>query len=186
MEMQRLQPVLSRLSDPAIKNRTYLVKVKNEPHEVDAAIVAHLTSIAKMDGVHITLVLPSKALCKKLEEAGADLSKLHIIDASGSERAHDAQEERVTHTGGPTSLTELSIAITKQMNVKPYGFFFFETASAVAASNPPETVERFFRYLFNKMEERETLFILIACPGEKIERVLPTLTEFADKYIEIE
>ncbi|MCL6089011.1 MAG: hypothetical protein M1530_02500 [Candidatus Marsarchaeota archaeon] len=159
--------------------------IKSGHQQVNASIVAHLTGAMKLEGVYVSLALSAKVLRQRLQREGADVSKLYFIDASGTSRGAGSGEEGCTCVRGPASLTELSIAITRQMDAKPYGFFFFDSASAVADSNPAETAERFFRYLFNKMEEHEVLLIVAACPCEKLDRVLPALAEFADQYAEI-
>ncbi len=160
-----------------------VIIVRPQEHQKMVCFILRKMTLAKdKPCLYVTLSRPYEELEKMLGENQIDPEGIHFIDCFRRGAKKPAGTERLTFLDQPQSLTELSIAISKKMDGGRYTAVIFDSIGALAAYNDLETVERFVRFLANKMRMIE-MWAFIVSDDETGKRLASTLEQFADAVV---
>lgn len=129
--------------------------------------------------IYITLNTSSLLLKKELEKNKVSLNNLFFIDTI----LRKDKDSSTTYIKNASSLTELSIALSSLINEKNIDYVFIDSLSLLGIYNSPEIVERFIRYITEKLSEKGVSIIILAIDDKKSEEIISFTSQFCEKTI---
>ena len=147
------------------------------------SLLSHLTEKLSMDGVYISYDKPSQRLFSASNKGKKISEKLFIIDAECSHGMKSPANAACLQS--QTSLTELSVNVTKITHDQKYRFVVLDSVSGMATFNGQETTERFVRYLANKARGLDMACILIFPKDEKADLLVKSLSSLLDGQVSL-
>jgi len=126
----------------------------------------------------------------ELEKGGINTEGVKFVDlvTRTSDSAHALIEEgKVTYVDSATDLTEIIIAIDKQMDSikENKKFFILDSLSTLLVYNSPTSVEKFTHSLISKIGQHTSRGALIFVYSRDHEGVIQTISQFCDKVIRV-
>ncbi len=172
------------------KPGVYAAVLKNEQHPkaVVCTLAKQLSENQGSRGVYVTFDLPYTMLVDHLLANGIGAKRLYFIDATGIRAGHPVKADECRLMQSPSSLTELSVELTKAMNSGRYDFLVFDAATSLLMHNELEVSERFLHYLASKVRMHGVRGIVIFIIHEEsgIEEGLgPQLMKIADSVLKV-
>ena len=156
------------------------VRVKEDAATL--AVLSHLTGKLGMDGVYISYEKPSQRHSAS-SEWGRIAEKLFIIDADCRRGMKNTAAAACLQS--QTSLTELSVDITRLTHESKYKFVVLDSVTGMATFNGQDTTERFVRYMANKMRGLDMGCILIFPMDEKSDVLAKSLSTAVDRQVSL-
>jgi KaiC/GvpD/RAD55 family RecA-like ATPase len=165
----------------------YVLASSAEEYEgVKMSALRVLVNIRKQAGIYVTLTKPYMNLRENFENNGVNISRLYFIDCISLKEGKRQETDNCTYISGPTSLTELSLAITAAANTGKLDFLFLDSVSSLLMYNDRASSAKFFHYLISKMLSYEIGGVILAFRQDKETiKLLPVLMQFCDECIEI-
>ena len=156
------------------------------------ALDLHLAAVKVLSEKGIYLILlsvtrPYSNLLKLYQENKIDTTKIFILDTVSKGRDAKAKVgEKVICVADPSSLTEISIEITKCFGkVNSDKVVFIESLPTLLIHNKPDTFEMFVHSLLTKMRINKVGGLLISFEDEKNRGVIDEIAQLCDKTIKI-
>jgi hypothetical protein len=149
---------------------------------ITESLLEHLVAKLKMKGVFIVYSVPAETLFSGMKNGKFYLSNLAVVDAAGA-KSQAAKSKNIYSMQGPSSLTELSIYITKFTDTGKYGFIYIDSLSALGKYNSFETSERFVQYLVRKLRSMKISGQLLFLHDEAAEKLLAVAVPLVDRHI---
>jgi len=173
----RLNNGLKKIKDRGVYT---LVIAPEEYHLATEGILIHLTKKLNKKGIYVILSRSCESLPMKFTELGIDPKVLYCIDGTGRSSGKGWQNKEgstknATRIGNLHSLTELSLAITERSNTGEFQFLFFDSVTMLLLYNNAATIEKFIKYIADKMRYLNMGFLLIAINEEIISDIIPVL-----------
>lgn len=167
-----------------IKGRKGVYLLLSEPeysHHANTEASLFITQKMKLNELYVTLSRSCNDIPKDFEEE--NIKNVFFIDGSGSLPA--GQKENCTILKSNKSLTELSIAISREINKRQIDAFFIDSISTLLIYNNAETAEMFFHYMASRIRNMNKLLIANAINEEKSKKTIPIIAQFCDKVIRV-
>ena len=175
--------LLKELKD---SKKTYLIVNKSENFQSgNIMILNHLIVKMKLCGIYVTLNRPYPSISTFLEKDNIDVSKLFFVDCTGNNLAKNIKTDKCNFLNNSQSLTELSLTITKLINLGKFDFLFLDSISTLLVYNNLETTEKFMHYLINKLRVLNIGGVMISLNEDKSNKLIPVISQFCDKIIKI-
>jgi len=158
------------------------VRVKDDDGTL-FALLSHLTGKQGTHGIYISYEKPSQRLFSMSKEGKRISGKLFTIDAECGRGMKTSANAACLQS--QTSLTELSVNVTKLTHDPKYKFVVLDSVSGMAAFNGQETTERFVRYLANKAKRLDMACILIFPKDEKADLLVKAFSAVFDGQVSL-
>ncbi|MFH0922582.1 MAG: ATPase domain-containing protein, partial [Candidatus Micrarchaeota archaeon] len=167
----------------SIKKGVYLVVTKTgDFHSANLKLIKTFSKRG-WHGIYVTLSKQYATLLFHFNKHGIPSDTFFFIDATGSRTR--AASSGCTAVESPSSLTELSIAITEASNTGKYDFLFFDSLSTLLVYNAAETAEKFMHYLAMKMADLNITTVILSLDEEKSKKLIPVIAQFCDGVIKL-
>ncbi len=135
---------------------------------------------------YITLTKPAKAIMETLEKEGVNLKNYHFIDCVSKRSGLEGSVEKTVFVAGPTSLTELGIAITKLIKEKKPGLLIFDSISSLLIYNDELKAVKFLHFLMTHIKGTNAKAVYLIMRSDLGKKVVRELELFADSIIWLE
>ena len=176
--------VVVQLARIKSKNGVYIFVSKSKDYlTVNREIISYLTKNLKFCGVYISLNNSCKTMLEIFDKEKIDTKKLLFIESAGQEQK--SKVKNCVSLQSNQSLTELSLSISTACKNDMIKFVFLDSVSTLLIYNNLETTERFVHYMVNKIRNMGFFVVLISIDEEKSNQLLPILSQFCDKIIQI-
>jgi archaellum biogenesis ATPase FlaH len=149
------------------------------------SILKDIASEQENKGLFITLNTPYKELIDKLKKEKINTKHTYFIDCITKSTSKASADSNCTYIQDPGSLTELSLAISEQVQISEANYIVFDSVSTLLLYNSMENSERFLHYLFTKLKTLSLKSIVIAIDEPNTKKAMPLLSQFADKIMDI-
>jgi len=128
----------------------------------------------------VSLSKPYDIISDSLKAHGIDLRKLFFISAGNPSKA----EGQVVYISSPKALTELSITISKVIEMGEIEALIFDSLSTLLVYEQSSTVLKFAHSLISLLREKKSSGFLLLMKGSAGLEVLKDLSMLADRVIE--
>lgn len=153
--------------------------------EVTELTLRELITKHEQAGIYIKLGQDYLAFHERLKTAGIDVSKLYFIYCHGRGLEKLFEAANCTFVSSPSSLTELSLAITTLTNSGKFNFLLLDSMIALLAYNKPEITEKFVNYLIAKLRAYGIAGIIVTLKDDAASMKLSLpLAKLCDAVIE--
>jgi len=113
-----------------------------------------------------------------------NMKNVFFIDAITKTIKSPEKSEGIEYVNAPGELTELSLAITKQIK-KKYDYIIFDSLTTMLVYSNQNTVAMFLSSLVNGIKESGTKAVFYALKVKSQEDVIQECSMFVDKVIEM-
>ncbi len=143
------------------------------------------------DKKYTQIILSTSRPCKNLlnlyKKNNIDTTKLIILCAVCQEKEKKEQENsKVIHIQSSSSLTEISLALSKCMgSIKDKKFIFIDSINTMLIHNEPNTLAKFIHSILTKMRTNNVSGLLISLEAETDKEVRAEIAQLCDKIIEV-
>jgi len=165
----------------------FIVSVISPPDkyaEVNMAIARYMINKRKMSGVYITMNKPYTSLVQALERNKVNTKKIFFIDAiSGVVGGEKEAGDNYTTLTGPSSLTDLGIAISKACEAKNPRFMIMDSLSTMLVYNSAQASVRFVHYWVTQLRKCAWPGVIFSLDKDIEKGILESVTQFCDKII---
>lgn len=134
--------------------------------------------------VYVSLNSITETILKKLEGSNVDKAKFSFIDCATKMIKPSAKDTRtVTYLDSISSLTDLSIAITKKMETKKHDAMVFDSLSTLLLYNNPPQACKFVHALVNRMRALGVSAVFTAAESDMNGELLKETQMYMDRVI---
>jgi len=166
------------------KNDILLVKIGSNNYS--KAVLQATKELSEKKVCYITMNKTYSSLEETFSDKGLDMNHIFFIDAiSGSIKEVKQNEKRVYFISSPSSLTELSLAISKFLE-KGFDYVIFDSVNNLLTYHNMNTAERFLNRITNESKENGTKTIFFALKIKEQEELINKVSTFVDETINLE
>ena len=152
----------------------------------------NLAIVKWLSGKNYTqIILSTSRPCQNLlslyRKNGIDISKLLILCTCCQEKEGKKQENnKVIHISGNSSLTEMSLTLSKCLeSIKAQKFIFIDSINTLLIHNEPKTLAKFIHSILTKMRTNNVSGLLISLEAETDKEVRAEIAQLCDKVIKV-
>lgn len=171
-----------------IRNKeVHVILLDDEQYnKVNDSLLIVLLKDQKLKCIYVSLNKEYKTLSKKIQSLGIQDSNIYFIEGVSKIIGKPVKANNCMFISSPTSLTELSLAITTTINTGKFDFLFFDSLSTLLVYNDQKTTEKFSHYIINKIRDNDLGSIIISLKNdEETKKLIPILSLFCDGCIDI-
>src|SRR3989344_2214307 len=152
----------------------------------------HLAAVKWLsDKKYTQIILSTSRPCKNLlnlyQKNNIDTNKIIMLCTICQEKEKKEQKNsKVIHIGSCSSLTEISLAISKCMeSMKDKKFVFIDSINTLLIHNEPNTLAKFIHSILTKMRTNNVSGLLISLEAETDKEVRAEIAQLCDKIIKV-
>lgn len=165
------------------KKNVLLIKIDSS--EYRKTILETMKSLSKGKVCYVTLNKTYNALEETFEENKINLDNVFFIDViSGSIKDVKQNKKKVYFISSPSSLTELSLAISKTLE-KGFDYLIFDSINNLLTYHSLNESERFLSSIINKIKDSGTKAIFSALQIKEQEELINKTSTFVDETVDI-
>ncbi|MFH1588081.1 MAG: hypothetical protein ABIA76_01950 [Candidatus Diapherotrites archaeon] len=145
-----------------------------------------LKKISGSDSIYLTVNKPAAFLKKKMQEMNASSEKVFFIDMiTGLTSESGKKEKGVSFIGAPSELVESMLEVDNAFAVSNKKFIVLDSISTLLVYNDKKAVEKFIHSLISKINNFNSIGLLIAVNSENYSDKIKSLEQFCDKIITV-
>jgi archaellum biogenesis ATPase FlaH len=179
----KLKIVIEKELNEANKGEALLFLINPEQYSIARALFLELMS--KNNLIYITLNKPADFLINSAEKEKISLQKTHFIDMISAINLEKENTEKISFLNSPNSLSESLIELDKVLEKKFADFIAFDSISTLLVYNEKNSVEKFLHTLASKINQRNSIGILLFVESEEYREPIQTIEQFCDKVIKL-
>ena len=135
---------------------------------------------------YVSLNRPYRSLKKNFEDSGIDINKFFFIDAITKTAEIPAPDDRCEFISSPSALTELSLAISNNLEHKKFDYILFDSLSTLLVYESDTVVTQFVHFLMAKIRVVGCKAIFTCLKQDLDSMLLKDINMFADRIIDME
>ena len=165
------------------KNQIYLLSIASQSYRNFEKMINNCLARKFKNILFITVNEPfSSILNDSVIPKGLNI---HVIDCISAKAGVPKSQENVTFVSSPNALTEISIAVKRQIN-KKIDFVVFSSLSTMLIYEKPQIILRFFHSLLTSIRNNNTGGLVLTNKNETSKVFIDDIMMFFDKQLEIE
>ncbi|MEM5812541.1 MAG: hypothetical protein QW286_02370 [Candidatus Aenigmatarchaeota archaeon] len=130
---------------------------------------------------YVTLNKPSSVVSESLKKSGVSTEKFFFVDCTGKP---ERKEGQAVYVSSPKALTEMSITITKVLELGKVDALIFDSLSTLMIYEEPSVVLKFFHSVLSSLRSRRVSGFFVCLKGGTGSGVLKDISMFADRVVE--
>jgi hypothetical protein len=130
---------------------------------------------------YVSLNKPYSATVEMIKKYGADTNKFFFVDCT--EKRADEKAGQVVNVSSPKALTEMSITISKVMDLGKIDALIFDSLSTLMVYEEPSIVVKFAHSLISTLRSKKVTGALVCLEGGKNTELVKDISMFADSVI---
>ena len=173
----------------SFKKKSEIVLIRTNSEKYNAVIDAALYTIVnkiKFNGIYVTMNLGYDEINDRLKESKVNTSKIYFIDGISSKMTEKPSADNLDLLQGPSSLTELSLAMTEAANTGKFNFILLDSLTTMLIYNDTRTTQRFAHFILSKMRNLGIGGIIFAIDSKEASEIIPSIASFCNKTITID
>jgi len=160
--------------------------VKIEGNNYSKAVLQATKELSEKKVCYVTMNKTHSSLEETFSDKGLNMKHFFFIDAiSGSIKEVKQNKKRAYFISSPSSLTELSLAISKFLE-RGFDYMIFDSVNNLLTYHNINTAERFLNRITNESKENGTKTILFALKIKEQEELINKVSTFVDETINLE
>jgi hypothetical protein len=130
---------------------------------------------------YTSLSKPCSTLSQSFSKNGIDTKKILFIECGGSSGGESGQ---VVHVSSPKALTEISIAISKVIDMGKIEILIFDSLSTLLVYADSSTVVKFAHSIITMLRSKGVDGMLMCAKSSQSEAIVKDITMFTDNVME--
>jgi len=155
-----------------IPDKLYVSKIK----ELVSSLSSDYSRIC-----YVSLNKPYPVISESLKKQGIDTKKFFFVDCTGNPSKNEGQ---VVYVSSPKALTEMSITITKVLEMGKIEALIFDSLSTLLIYEQPSTVVKFTHSLISALRSRNAAGFFMCLKGGTGSEIVKDISMFADRIEE--
>jgi KaiC/GvpD/RAD55 family RecA-like ATPase len=136
---------------------------------------------------YVTLNTPYVSLMRLFTKRKIPRKNVLVIDAvTKAVQAVTPENDHCIYVESQSSLTHLSLAITKAVETVKFQVVVIDSISTLFIYNNPKVVERFIHFIVQKMRQHNVALLLVAIGGNENNKELKQMGMFVDEVVHLD
>ncbi|MCK5548335.1 MAG: CBS domain-containing protein, partial [Thermoplasmata archaeon] len=166
-------------------NQVLTFLIPNSLYPMDSISIIKAVSKAIPKLLYVTVNKPYFSLVETLKNKGVKTDEFYFIDASSGDTG-TPKGKNFEKVSGQSDMTEIMVAIEKNLKTKRYSGVVFDSISTLLAYQNEEMVIRFAHSLINKLREMNVKGIFLCTKEDLKTNLMKNLNMLADYSVDIE
>ncbi len=148
-------------------------------------ILKKITGTKKINCVYVNLNERYPKVKTGLQKEKIDVSNFYFIDVTGVSETDQIKDDQCTYIQGPEALTQLSIAVDSALETGAFNLVILNSVTTLLIYNNLETVEKFARFIINKLKNYSAGGLVLFLDDEKSQKAARIIAQFCDEQIDL-
>jgi KaiC/GvpD/RAD55 family RecA-like ATPase len=171
--MKRIADIKGEIAIFVISDKQYASKMKE--------LVSSLSSDYKRI-CYVSVNKPYSVVLESIKKYGADPKKFFFVDCTEKQEGGE-KGGQVVFVSSPKALTEMSITISKVLELGKIEVLVFDSLSTLLMYEEPSTVVKFVHSLISTLRAKKAAGILVCLEGGKNAELTKDISMFADSTL---
>ncbi len=167
-----------KIEETIKNNQVVLLLLKRSSQQ---ALLKVCKSFSDKDIGIITSSIPAEIMLQKMKQNNVDCSHTLFVDCVSR---NGKKSKQIIYAQGPSSLTGLSLIISKMLKSKSIDLIILDSISSLLLHNKDITLASFLHNLVNKIQTTNTKLVLTMLAGDK-KGSLSSVQLFCDAVLKV-